>query len=165
MRKQFLVGLVIALIIGTLIMLPEKEEPPYYENESVILDVEITGAVERPGVYKVEKGITLAYVINMAGGLKVHADISGVLLGRIVEATSYHIPSKSIQVETVIQRININDATYSELIQIPNITENRALEILLYKKQYGSFKTIEALLNVKGIGVATFEKIKPYFYI
>jgi competence protein ComEA len=165
MRKQILIGLVVALVIGTMIMLPKEKEPPYYANESAMLDVEITGAVKRPGVYKVEQGITLAYVINMAGGLKVHADISNVLLSRIVETSTYHIPSKSVQIESVIQRININDASYSALIQIPNITENRALEILLYRKQNGPFQTIEGLLNVKGIGVATFEKIKPYFYI
>lgn len=165
MRKQILIGIVIAIILGTVIILSKEEEPPYYANESLILEVEITGAVERPGVYKVEKGRTLAYVINIAGGLNVHADISGVLLSRVVEASTYHIPSKSTQIETVIHRININEATYSELIQIPNITENRALEVLLYRKLNGSFKSIEELLNVKGIGAATFEKIKPYFYI
>ncbi len=165
MRKQILIGLVIALIIGTIFIIPKDVELPYYENESVMLDVQITGAVERPGIYKVEQGITLAYVIHMAGGLKVNADISNLLLGQVVEASIYHIPSKSVQVETIIQRININDATYSDFIQIPNITENRALEILLYRKQHGPFKSIEELLNVKGIGAATFEKIKPYFYI
>lgn len=56
--------------------------------------------------------------------------------------------------------ININTATATQLMQLPNIGEKRAAAIIEYRKQNGNFDAIADILNVSGIGEKTYEKIK-----
>ncbi len=56
-------------------------------------------------------------------------------------------------------KISLNKATKEELMTLKNIGSTKADAIIEYRKAH-EFKTIEELMNVKGIGQATFEKIK-----
>ncbi len=70
-------------------------------------------------------------------------------------------PSYQSQKSTNIQqKINLNTATKQELMLLPKIGPVTADHILEYRAQVGKFSKIEELLNVKGIGTKTFEKIK-----
>lgn len=165
MKKNVIWAIAFLLIFMWMVFKPDSKDLPYFKHEPDMIQVDITGAVKKPGTYQMIRGMTLAYLIDLSGGLKEHADISNIQLGSIITNASYHIPHYQLIEEEIIKRINLNTATYSDLILIPSITENRALEILLYKKENGNFKTVEELLNVKGIGVQTFDKIKVYFFI
>lgn len=57
-------------------------------------------------------------------------------------------------------KINLNTATAAELEQLPRIGPATAQRILEYREAHGPFPSIEALMNVKGIGPATFEQVK-----
>ena len=57
--------------------------------------------------------------------------------------------------------ININTATKDELVALPGIGPAKAQAIVDYRKAHGSFKTVEELKDVKGIGAKRFEKLKP----
>lgn len=57
-------------------------------------------------------------------------------------------------------KISINKATIKELQTLSGIGEAKAKSIIEYREINGSFKTIEEIKNVKGIGDAIFEKIK-----
>ena len=57
--------------------------------------------------------------------------------------------------------VNINTATKDELATLPGIGPAKAQAILDYRKAHGSFKTVEELKDVKGIGAKRFEKLKP----
>ncbi len=57
-------------------------------------------------------------------------------------------------------RININSADVEELTELPGIGSAYAKRIVEYRKEFGPFKKIEDLLNVRGIGDRTFEKIR-----
>ncbi len=57
-------------------------------------------------------------------------------------------------------KININTAGVQELITLDGIGEVKAKAIVAYREQYGAFENIEQVLDVKGIGEATFAKIK-----
>lgn len=56
--------------------------------------------------------------------------------------------------------ININEATLEELLKLDGIGASKASAIIEYRIQMGSFKKIDDILNVSGIGDALFEKIK-----
>jgi competence protein ComEA len=56
--------------------------------------------------------------------------------------------------------ININTATQAELESLPRIGPAIAQRIIEYRTANGPFQTIEEIMNVKGIGPATFAQIK-----
>ena len=58
--------------------------------------------------------------------------------------------------------ININTADMTALMELPNIGEVKAKAIIAYREAQGPFKKPEDLLNIKGIGEKTLEKLKPY---
>ena len=57
-------------------------------------------------------------------------------------------------------KININTADATELDKLPGIGPTKAGDIIAYRETKGSFKTIEDLKDVKGIGDKTFENLK-----
>lgn len=62
-------------------------------------------------------------------------------------------------------KININTAGIEELVTLNGIGEVKAQEIVAYREQNGAFERIEQLLNVKGIGEATFNKIQDWITV
>ena len=59
----------------------------------------------------------------------------------------------------VVQTVNINKADATALAGALNgVGLSRAEEIIRYREAYGPFKTIEELMDVKGIGKSTLDK-------
>jgi competence protein ComEA len=58
--------------------------------------------------------------------------------------------------------VNLNTATQAQLETLPGIGAATAKRILEYRQKSGSFKKIEELMNVKGIGEKSFLKLKPH---
>ena len=56
--------------------------------------------------------------------------------------------------------IDINKASLEELITLSGIGEGKAKQIIEYRDKNGSFKTIDDIKNVSGIGEALYNKIK-----
>lgn len=62
---------------------------------------------------------------------------------------------------SISNKVNINNAGMDELIALPYIGEVKAKAIIDYRTANGSFKKIDDLLNVKGIGPKTLERLRP----
>ena len=62
-------------------------------------------------------------------------------------------------------KISINSATSEQLDSLPGIGLSKANDIINYRNSNGSFKTIEDIKNVSGIGDSLFEKIKDLITI
>jgi competence protein ComEA len=73
--------------------------------------------------------------------------------------------SESLNPRLEIQKkslMNVNTATWSELLQIPGITETVAWNIVKHRELNGEYSSVDQLSNIKGIGKKSLEKIKSY---
>ncbi|MDD3051758.1 MAG: helix-hairpin-helix domain-containing protein [Candidatus Cloacimonetes bacterium] len=59
-------------------------------------------------------------------------------------------------------KFDLRTVTKEELMMVRGIGEKKAEDILTYREQNG-FKSLSDLMNIKGIGKATFEKIRGSF--
>jgi competence protein ComEA len=57
--------------------------------------------------------------------------------------------------------INLNTASVAQLETLPGIGRSTAERILEYRQKNGSFKKVEDLMNVRGVGEKSFLKLKP----
>ena len=81
----------------------------------------------------------------------------------VVFATQQPAPAAQESSETArpAATVNINTATAEQLASLPGIGPKTAERIVEYRQKHGSFKKIEELMNVKGIGEKSFLKLKP----
>lgn len=74
--------------------------------------------------------------------------------------------SDTSAVKTVIGKININTATAQQLSDgLDGIGDEMAKRIVSYREENGTFKSIESIKNVAGIGDKTFAKLKDYITV
>ena len=57
--------------------------------------------------------------------------------------------------------VNLNTASVAQLETLPGIGKATAERILEYRTKNGSFKKVEDLMNVRGVGEKSFLKLKP----
>jgi competence protein ComEA len=60
------------------------------------------------------------------------------------------------------RRLDINRAGAEELMLLPGIGPKKAEAMIAYREAHGPFSRIESLMDVKGIGPATLERLRPY---
>ena len=63
------------------------------------------------------------------------------------------------------EEININTASLEELDSLPGIGPSKAQAIIDYRELNGDFQNIEDIMNVSGIGQATFDNIKDIIVV
>lgn len=83
--------------------------------------------------------------------------VLALCLGLVFSSMSV-LAQKSSPVST--EKINLNTATAEQLQSLPGIGPAIAKGIVDYRTKSGKFKTIEEIINVKGIGEKKFQKIK-----
>lgn len=142
------------------------------------LRVHVAGAVVRPGVYNLDDGSRVADAVDAAGGFVVEADKNALNLAAFLEDgerldipfVAGFVPDEEQGFVVITEGtpsplagddlININTASIEELDQLPGIGETTAIRIIDYRTVNGPFATIEDIINVSGIGTATYEDIK-----
>lgn len=64
------------------------------------------------------------------------------------------------------QLLDINTASPAMLAErLPGIGPAKAKAIVVYREQHGAFKKLDSLVQVKGIGPRTLEKIRKYLFV
>jgi competence protein ComEA len=88
--------------------------------------------------------------------------LAGLLMGALLSAAA---PAASAQQQPPTMAkaatVDLNSATVTDLETLPGVGRRTAERIVEYRQKNGSFKKIEELMNVKGIGEKSFLKLKP----
>lgn len=136
----------------------------------------LVGSVQSPGVYILPAGSRIQDAVMAAGGLLPDANPNNINLAallvdgeRIVVLGQTETETMPSQTGNPVERsssldglilININTASQSDLELLPGIGPVTAQKIIEYRAANGFFTSIEALLDVPGIGEKTLAKIK-----
>lgn len=59
-------------------------------------------------------------------------------------------------------KVNLNAATAQQLEELPGVGPKLAARIVEYRQKSGAFKSVQDLMNVKGIGEKNFEKLQSF---
>jgi competence protein ComEA len=138
------------------------------------LRVYVSGAVYHPDVYLLPPQSIVKDALAAAGGATDEADLERINLAmELSDQQQVHIPRRgeaapaatspggaASSAPSAAGPININTATVEELDALPGVGPAIAGRIVDYREAYGAFSMIEEIMNVKGIGPATFEEIK-----
>jgi competence protein ComEA len=130
--------------------------------------VDVTGAVNKPGVYTLTGKSRVIDAIKAAGDSAPGADLSTINLARVlndgeqiyVDSLVVNGSGQRISKKTPSGPININRATARQLDALDGIGPVIAARIVEYRKVNGSFLSVDDLQKVSGIGAAKFAQIK-----
>ncbi|MCS7252607.1 MAG: helix-hairpin-helix domain-containing protein [Armatimonadota bacterium] len=152
------------------------------------IKVHVKGAVRKPGVYEFAAGERVEDAIRKAGGGLPTADIEAINLAAFLkDGDEVFVPDRRARALEVfseamsltqrsssssrhkaktqkmpVGRVAINTATVEQLESLPGVGPALAQRIVEYRRRNGPFKSVEELLNVKGIGEKKLEALRPY---
>ena len=140
------------------------------------LRVYVSGAVAHPAVYRLSPGSLVDDAVQAAGGPTSQADLDQINLAQVLlDQQQVYVPSKGYAptpfpisgggAEPDAALIDINTASASELMALPNVGPSTAQSIIEYRETYGPFAAVEEIMNVPGIGPATFERIRDLILV
>ena len=140
--------------------------------------VHVSGAVRTPGVYTLQQNARVEDAVKEAGGFTDDAAKDAVNLAiRVRDEGQYHIPRlgetppaatapaagqphTSDSSATGASLIDLNTAAVGLLDTLPSIGPVKAQAIVGYRQENGSFKAVEEIMNVPGIGPTIHETIR-----
>jgi competence protein ComEA len=127
--------------------------------------VDVIGAVNHPGLYRMKRGDRVYDAVAAAGGLTDQADPTRLpnLAGRLKDGEQIKVPfARSTAGSVVITRTNLNTATVDELDVVPGFTAAFAQEVIDYRTNFGGFQNIRELVEVLGMSEAEFVIARRY---
>ncbi|WP_235867528.1 helix-hairpin-helix domain-containing protein [Ureibacillus chungkukjangi] len=179
----------------TITTIPQEQNEEVVENEATTnatieqpkieeIMVDVKGAVKSPGVYILTADDRIIDAIDRAGGYTEEAQSTEVNHAqKLQDEMLIYIPKigEEIDQENSIgqvvvsstaassssqgTKIDLNSADEAALTTLPGIGPSKAQAILAFREENGSFKTIDDLKNVTGIGEKTFEKLKEFIVV
>jgi competence protein ComEA len=168
---------------GTTSIGPEQPAPVTAAGGSWVA---VTGAVARPGLYWVLPDARLSSLIVAAGGLTDDADPDRInLAAPLRDGERIHVPRRDEEVAppliaggdgagggspgptspsagpTTVEPVDINRATAEQLEDLPGVGPATAQAIIEHRQANGPFNSVEELTEVRGIGPAKLERLRP----
>jgi len=164
------------------IAIVEPTPPPVPTVSVASLQVHVTGAVLRPGVYSLSPDSRLVHAVEAAGGMAPDADEERInLADRLVDGQQVYVPRRGTPIPpsptpaarrsgvapgdsgavsgAVAGIVNINTASAAELESLPGIGPALAQRIIEHRQANGPFADPSEIVAVRGIGEATYAKI------
>ena len=137
-----------------------------------LIMVYVSGEVYNSGVFEFYEGARIVHAIEAAGGMTEDADENAINLAAVLTDGQHIVvfsiadnmpPTVQAGGETGLTAdglVNINTATSEQLQTLSRIGPVTAGNIISHREARGGFATIEEIMNVSGIGPATFEGIR-----
>ncbi len=139
--------------------------------------VQISGAVERGGLYKLEAGDRMIDLLKLSRPSR-DADIDSInLAGTLSDGQKVVVPDKPSMIRSEMPsdpavkspgkgpKVNINSADEKELDNLPGIGPVMAKKIISHREDKGRFGAIEDIKNIPGISEKKFEQMKEYISV
>jgi competence protein ComEA len=140
----------------------------------VTLVVQAAGAVARPGVYRLQAGARVVDLISAAGGPTSEADTQLVALAAtLTDGVRVYVPkvgesppapvgaSAGGVVGSPGAPVDLNAATPEQLDSLPGVGPATAAAIVAHRQEIGRYTSVEELLDVRGIGPAKLDALRP----
>jgi len=129
--------------------------------------VHMAGSVRHPGIYQLDSGARVYEAVLAAGGLTPKANQMSVNLARVltdgeqlIVASTSQTLNQQFSIPNQPSLISLNQATASQLEDLPGVGPALAGRIVDWRTANGGFKSKEDLLNVSGIGDKLFAGVK-----
>ena len=143
--------------------------PPSLVPADVV--VQIAGAVVRPGVYHLPLGSRVGDLVSMAGGPLDGADAAVLpLAAKVTDGQRVYLPKPgepvsaaagvSVSGSSAAGPVDLNSATVAQLDALPGIGPSTAAAIVAYRDKHGLFKSIDGLLEIKGLGASKVDALR-----
>jgi competence protein ComEA len=140
-------------------------------DPAAALVVHVAGAVARPGVYRLAAAARVADAIDAAGGAAPDADLDGLnLAAKVGDGERVYVPRRgevvapgpglSAGTNAPAVPLDLNTATAEQLDDLPGVGPATAEAIVSYRTEHGRFRSVEQLLEVRGIGEAKLAAIR-----
>jgi competence protein ComEA len=136
-------------------------------GQSGDLVVDVTGAVQRPGVYRMPAGSRVNDAVIRAGGPAPRAELEVVnLAARLADGQQVVVPERIAGVAVAASGaaeggpISLGTATAEQLEEIDGIGPVTAGDIVKFRDEHGGLSSVEQLDQVPGIGPATMESLR-----
>ena len=131
------------------------------------LVVDVTGAVRRPGVYRMPAGSRVNDAVIRAGGPEPRAELEAVnLAAPLADGQQVVVPERvpggtvGATVASEDGPISLGTATVEQLEEIEGIGPVTAEAIIEFRDEHGGLSSVEQLDQVQGIGPATMEALR-----
>jgi len=135
------------------------------------LVVDVTGAVRRPGVYRLPGGSRVLDAVQRAGGAAGDAALEGInRAAMLTDGQQVVVPERGAgnvasgegggTGASASAPIGLGTATVAELEAIDGIGPVTAQKIIEFRDSHGGLGSVEQLDEVSGIGPATMESLR-----
>ena len=126
--------------------------------------VDVIGAVEKPGLYRLPRGDRVYDAIAAAGGFSNDADMARApnLAARLTDGMQVKVPFATTTSGTVAVRVNLNQATLAELETVPGFTDALARACIDYRTNFGGFESTRELVEILGMSASDYLIARRY---
>lgn len=132
------------------------------------LVVDVTGAVRRPGVYRMPAGSRVNDAVTRAGGAAPRAELEAVnRAARLADGQQVVVPERApgggvagVGAVSEDGPISLGTATADQLEEIDGIGPVTAGDIIEFRDEHGGLASVDQLDQVPGIGPATMEALR-----